>query len=92
LKFSLGGDRGLNIFKSGFPQSRGISCTEGTPTAAVEETVNPGGSELTYDVAADAYTYVWKTEKAWGGNLPAAQSRAEGRQLSHRHVPVQIAA
>jgi hypothetical protein len=31
---------------------------------AIEETA--GQSSLSYDAARDQYTYVWKTDKAWG--------------------------
>ena len=33
----------------------------------VEETLTAGASDLQYDPAADVYTYVWKTQKAWAG-------------------------
>ena len=65
VKFSLGGDKGLNIFASGFPASQGIACSSGAPTDAITETANPGSSTLSYDTASDRYVYVWKTEKAW---------------------------
>ncbi len=65
VKFSLGGDKGLNIFAPGYPASQGVACVSGAPTDAITETVNPGSSTLSYDAAADQYVYVWKTEKAW---------------------------
>ena len=65
VKFSLGGDKGLDIFAAGFPASQGIACTSGAPTDAISETVNPGSSTLSYDAASDQYVYVWKTEKGW---------------------------
>jgi hypothetical protein len=65
VKFSLGGNKGLDIFAAGFPASQGIACTSGAPTDAIGETVNPGSSTLSYDAASDQYVYVWKTEKGW---------------------------
>lgn len=66
LKFSLGGNKGLNIFAAGYPSSAMITCGL-SPTADIEETVTAGGSSLSYDAASDRYIYVWKTDKAWKG-------------------------
>jgi len=66
VKFSLGGDQGLNIFASGYPASVSAACNAAT-TDAIEETVTAGGSSLTFDAASGQYTYVWKTEKSWTG-------------------------
>lgn len=67
LKFSLGGYQGLDIFAAGYPASSPIVCDASEPGSTVDETVNAGGSSLTYDAATDRYTYVWKTNKAWKG-------------------------
>jgi probable HAF family extracellular repeat protein len=71
LKFSLGGDQGLDIFAeadgSGFPRSGPISCDLTDPTDALEQTVSANSSGLSYDAATDLYTYVWKTRKDWTG-------------------------
>jgi hypothetical protein len=64
IKFSLGGNRGLDIFAAGSPSSTQVPC-EGFAPGVYEPTVNPGNSSLTYDPVADRYTYVWKTQKAW---------------------------
>jgi hypothetical protein len=66
VKFSLGGDQGLNIFASGYPASISTGCSAAT-TDAIEETVTAGGSSLSYDAAGGQYIYVWKTEKSWSG-------------------------
>jgi hypothetical protein len=67
VKFSLGGNRGLNIFAAGYPQSQNISCMTTAPQDDIEQTVSAGGSSLQYDAATDVYTYIWKTDKAWVG-------------------------
>ncbi|MCL4861319.1 MAG: PxKF domain-containing protein, partial [Caldilineaceae bacterium] len=70
VKFSLGGDQGLDIFASGYPKAVAYSCgSEGDGSSAlIEETVtNSGKSSLQYDPVTDTYTYVWKTDKAWAG-------------------------
>lgn len=65
VKFSLGGDQGLDIFAPGSPYSQLIDCDTGLPTDDIEETVNPGQATLTYDATTGQYTYVWKTNRAW---------------------------
>jgi CSLREA domain-containing protein len=67
VKFSLGGNFGLNIFAPGYPASGITACNSSSPADAIEETVSAGGSSLTYDAASDRYHYVWKTEKSWKG-------------------------
>ena len=66
VKFSLGGDQGLNIFASGYPASVIAGCSA-SATDAIEETVTAGGSSLSYDAGSGQYIYVWKTDKSWSG-------------------------
>ncbi|MCE7986631.1 MAG: hypothetical protein DYG89_36115 [Caldilinea sp. CFX5] len=70
VKFSLGGNFGLNIFASGYPASQNISCSSGGSNGSddIEETVTAGSSSLQYDATTQTYTYVWKTDKAWAGS------------------------
>lgn len=65
LKFSLSGNKGLNIFAANSPNSVQIACDNGATILPVEETVNAGSSSLTYDATTDRYHYVWKTESSW---------------------------
>jgi CSLREA domain-containing protein len=65
VKFSLGGDQGLDIFESGYPTSQQIDCASTASVDPIEETVTAGSSSLSYDATTDTYTYVWKTDKAW---------------------------
>lgn len=67
VKFSLGGNFGLNIFATGYPASGIIACNSSSPADVVEETVNAGGSSLNYDAATGRYHYVWKTDQSWKG-------------------------
>ena len=68
VKFSLGGDQGLDIFAAGYPKSRSIDCDSQAPVDAIETTVdNAGNSTLTYDQSSQRYQFVWKTDKAWAG-------------------------
>jgi hypothetical protein len=67
IKFSLGGNQGLNIFTPLYPSSASTPCF-GTATAdPIEQTVSAGNSSLTYDASGNQYVYVWKTDSAWTG-------------------------
>ena len=65
VKFSLGGNRGLQVFAAGFPAS--VACPGSSSSTAFQQTVNPGASSLQYDSATGQYSYIWKTDKAWTG-------------------------
>jgi hypothetical protein len=65
VKFSLGGNLGLAIFKPGYPASQSVSCDSHLPVDEIETTVTAGQSSLQYDPTTGGYTYVWKTDKAW---------------------------
>ena len=67
VKFSLAGDRGLDILAPGSPSSRQVDCDSGARQDAVELTVTSGSSGLTYDAVKDEYNYAWKTSAAWAG-------------------------
>lgn len=67
VKFSLGGFQGLDIVLSGYPLSQQVACDSSATLGDIEQTVNPGGSSLSYDSGNDQYNYVWKTKKAWAG-------------------------
>jgi hypothetical protein len=65
VKFSLGGDQGLDIFESGYPKSVQMPCESTGSVDAIEQTLSDKASHLTYDATTDTYTYVWKTDKEW---------------------------
>ena len=67
LKFSLGGDKGLNVIAAGYPASRPLDCDRFEPGGAWEPVQSAGNHGLTYDAQSGSYTYVWKTDKAWAG-------------------------
>jgi hypothetical protein len=67
IKFSLNGDRGLNIFAEGYPKSGVVACDLTSSVDLVETTNTVGGSSLSYDPVTKQYTYVWKTHKSWVG-------------------------
>ncbi len=65
VKFSLGGDQGLNIFASGYPKSQVMACSTNVSLDGIEETETAGNSTLSYSAGNMQYNYVWKTDKAW---------------------------
>ncbi|MFN2499559.1 MAG: PxKF domain-containing protein [Pyrinomonadaceae bacterium] len=65
VKFSLSGNKGLEIFVVGYPASQQITCDSSAPLSELEGTETPGGSTLTY--SPDQYHYNWKTEQSWSG-------------------------
>jgi Domain of unknown function (DUF4082) len=67
VKFSLGGDQGLNIFQTGYPQATTVSCSTGATTDVIETTVTAGSSSLQYDSTTSQYSYVWKTNSNSAG-------------------------
>jgi hypothetical protein len=67
VKFSLGGDQGLDVLAAGAPSSSRVSCATGATVDVVEQTVTAGSSSLTYDAGTRRYQYVWKTSKEWAG-------------------------
>jgi len=66
LIFSLGGNKGLNIFAPGYPRWQTIPCGSTVPVNGTNPTQSNGG--LSYDPLQDRYTYPWKTEKSWAGS------------------------
>lgn len=68
IKFSLGGDFGLDIMADDYPASVPAACDSSLPLDNVEETVSAGSSSLSYDPDSDQYTYVWKTNKGWANS------------------------
>jgi microsomal dipeptidase-like Zn-dependent dipeptidase len=69
VKFSLGGDHGLDVLLGGAASSTMISCGTGAAVDMTELTVtNPGGSQFTYDPVTATYQFNWKTDKSWSGS------------------------
>jgi hypothetical protein len=67
VKFSLDGDKGLEIFGAGYPKSQAITCGSNDLLDGIEVIVTAGSSGLTYDPATRQYVYVWNTDTSWGG-------------------------
>jgi hypothetical protein len=81
LKFSLGGDYGLDIFASGYPSSGVLACDLGGGVSDVIGTSTAGSSALWYDAESDTYTYVWKTDRSWADSCRRLTVRlADGQE------------
>lgn len=65
VKFSLSGNKGLNIFAPNNPHTVSLNCNTNDPGVDVVETLTAGGSSLSF--GGDQYNYVWKTESSWAG-------------------------
>jgi len=63
VKFSLGGDYGLDVFESDYPKSVASTC--GTTAPDPVESTSANSSGLVYDATTGVYTYHWKTNKLW---------------------------
>ena len=68
MKFTLGGDRGLDVIVPTYPVSRPIACDGSSSRSAESLTGTVGRSALRHDAATGAYAYLWKTEKQWEGS------------------------
>jgi VCBS repeat-containing protein len=62
ITFSLGGDKGMNIFLPGSPSSREVSCTSGLPIGPAVPAQSAGMYFL-----GKQYLYYWTTSPSWSG-------------------------
>ena len=70
LYFSLGGDRGLDVFDPNSPpSSRQIDCATKAPLGPLEPTATPNWDTFHYQAYTDRYVYPWKPPKRgeWAG-------------------------
>ena len=69
VKFSLGGNHGLDVLQGGAATSVSISCSAGAVLDPVELTIDtPGASQFSYDPLTNRYQFNWKTDKAWASS------------------------
>src|SRR5205085_8595890 len=67
VKFSLSGNKGLNIFAANSPSSGPVACNSSASASDLTDTLTAGSSSLSYDPSTDQYIYVWKTDASWAG-------------------------
>ena len=66
VRFSLGGDRGLDIFADGYPRSEVVPCDSSATVDGIEETTTGKGG-LSYNASTERYEYAWATGGTWSG-------------------------
>jgi len=66
VKFSLGGNHGLDVLRPGYPASDAFTCGGTAPTNATGQ-IDWGG-KLKYDPTTDTYSFNWKTDRAWANS------------------------
>ena len=65
IRFSLGGNQGLDIFKNDHPMSASYPCGSTPPSTGNEPTRLQGENGFRYDAGADEYTFKWNIDKSW---------------------------
>jgi hypothetical protein len=80
VKFTLGGDKGLDVFAGGYPKTTTAGCTGGA-SDEIEQTVTDASATLTYDPVSTQYTYAWKTAKTMTGCRELVLRFRDGSQL-----------
>lgn len=81
VKFTLGGDKGLDVFAAGYPRSGTANCGGGA-TGEIEESVAGTGASLTYDPVSTQYTYTWKPAKTMTGCRELILAFRDGSRLT----------
>ena len=66
VEFSLGGDKGMNIFTAGYPTTTAVD-SGAAASDEVEQTVFTSTPTLRYDATTQQYSFVWKSDKSWRG-------------------------
>ena len=61
-------DESVDLGCLGPPDNSNSTCNADEPGTVIDETINAGGSSLSYDASSGQYNYVWKTNKAWKGS------------------------
>ena len=90
IKFSLGGDQGMDVIEAGYPRSVQVPCDSLADAESVEPTSTPGASGLTYDAVSGQYQYVWKTDGTWAGQCRQFVLEARRRQHAPRVLPLPL--
>jgi len=66
IRFTLNGDRGLGVFRGGYPSVEPIACDTGE-VIGPPEGIPPARIDLVYHADLDTYILAWKTEAGWAG-------------------------
>jgi hypothetical protein len=63
LRFSLGGNRSIDILASASPTVQQVDCSSLLPLGSA----STAAGALSYNATQDRYTFQWKTDKSWAG-------------------------
>ncbi|MDQ1629892.1 MAG: TolB protein [Actinomycetota bacterium] len=85
VRFTLGGNRGLDVFAAGFPKASAVACGRG-PEDAIEVTVPLTTSVLLFEPFTKQYVYVWKTDKSWRGCRDLTLTFKDGSSTTARFM------
>ncbi|MBC7591594.1 MAG: BNR-4 repeat-containing protein [Salinibacterium sp.] len=83
LSFTIGGDRGMEIFAKGSPATQPIDCETGEILGEPENLESAREPLLTFDPDTGVYTVVWRTDHAWAGTCRMV-SMSLGDGSTHR--------
>ncbi len=67
LKWTLGGDFGLDLVEDGYPRSFPIECDTLSAIGPARPAESTSRDRITYDQQSKEYRFVWRTDPAWSG-------------------------
>ena len=67
IKFTIGGNKGLNILAAGYPASQPASCTDFASTGPATPIASAAVIAADFTYSGNHYQINWKTDKAWDG-------------------------
>ena len=82
VRFSLGGNRGMNVFAPGYPRVVTVACPGGVSTDEIESVLNGRPPALSY--ANGTYTYALATESKWASSTMCRQLQVRWLDGSER--------
>lgn len=89
VKFSLGGNQGLDIFQSGFPTSSPVACDATEPGTIIEETLTAGSSSLSYDGKRPVHLRL-ENRQDLERNVPDTDRQIQRQHRALRQIPFPV--
>jgi hypothetical protein len=88
VKFSLGGNQGLDIFQTGYPRVTTVSCSASAPEDVIESTVM-AGRQLPA-VQRDGQPVQLRLEDQLELGRDVHEIRARAQRWEHAHLPGRV--
>jgi hypothetical protein len=82
LRFSLGGDQGLDVVADGYPQVAVVDCGAGQSPEGGEQASTPWRRVIRYRARRSIYVLLWKTERRWAGSCRQLVLRLSDGQVA----------